>query len=372
MVFDGFMRVWGGTKEDILLPSLKTGDKLKLESIQAKENFSRGPARYSEASLVRKLEELGIGRPSTYAPTISTIQSRGYVEKTDLEGQPRKIRILKAMNGKLSSQTEEEIVGADKGKLVPTPIAEITTDFLIKYFPSIVNYDFTAKVEEDFDEIARGKRQWNQMIKEFYQDFHPLIEKTEKVSRHEVSQARLIGNDPTSKRPIYARFGRYGPMLQKGEADDEQKPEFAPLPAGKTIDNVTLEDALEMFKLPRIVGTTPKGEEILANIGRYGPYIKVGKTSMSIKGQDPHQISLEQAIQIYQEKLTKEANKQIKALTNGIQVLNGPYGPYVTDGKRNVRVNKDQDPATITLQEAEAMLAKAPARRRRYQNKKSK
>jgi DNA topoisomerase-1 len=372
MVFDGFMRVWGGAKEDILLPSLKIGDKLELESIQAKENFSRGPARYSEASLVRKLEELGIGRPSTYAPTISTIQSRGYVEKTDLEGQPRKIRILNAISGKLSLQTEEEIVGADKGKLVPTPIAEITTDFLIKYFPSIVDYDFTAKVEEDFDEIARGERQWNQMIKEFYQEFHPLIEKTEKVSRHEVSQARLVGKDPASKRPIYTRFGRYGPMLQKGETDDEQKPEFAPLPEGKTMDNVTLEDALEMFKLPRIVGTTPKGEEILANIGRYGPYIKVGQTSVSIKGHDPHQISLEQAIQIYQEKLTKAANKQIKALARGIQVLNGPYGPYVTDGKRNVRVAKDQDPARITLQEAEAMLAKAPTRRRRYHNKRSK
>ncbi len=370
LIFDGFMRVWGGTKEDVILPRLEIGDELKLSELEAKQQFSRGPARYSEASLVRKLEELGIGRPSTYAPTISTIQSRGYVEKTDLEGEERSLKLIRFTDNKIITTEEKENVGADKNKLVPTPIAEVTTDFLIKYFPSIVDYDFTASVEADFDVIAEGKLAWNKMIGDFYKDFHPLVEQTQDVSRHEVSQARLLGQDPDSNIPIYARFGRYGPMLQRGETSGDTKPEFAPLPAGKTLDSVELAEALEMFKLPRMVGKTDEGEEILANIGRFGPYIKIGNVFVSIKGFDPHQISEAEAKKLYADKLNTDANKQIKVLEKGIKILKGPYGPYVTNGKRNARIAKSQDPTKITQKEAEELLAKTPTKRRKFKKTK--
>jgi len=372
LVFDGFMKVYGGTKDDIILPSLKQGDNLTIFSLGAREQFSHSPARYSEASLVKKLEELGIGRPSTFAPTISTIQTRGYVEKTDLEGEKRKVRILNLENDQIVTDSEEETSGADKAKLIPTPIAEITTDFLTKYFPSIIDYAFTAKVEGNFDEIALGNKKWNTMIADFYKNFHPLIESTQEVSRHEVSQARLIGNDPKSNKPIYARFGRYGPMLQKGETTEEEKPEFAPMPTGSTLDNVTLDQALTMFQLPRKVGKTADGEEILANIGRFGPYIKVGKLFVSIKGHDPHHITEKEAIGLYEDRLEKEAEKNIKILDNGIKILKGPYGPYVTDGKINARIAKDQDPQTINQQQAEELLANTPKHKRKFKARKSK
>ncbi|HWB38612.1 MAG TPA: type I DNA topoisomerase, partial [Candidatus Saccharimonadales bacterium] len=294
--FDGFMKVYGGGKDDVLLPELKVGQELTANSVTAVETFSRGPARYSEATLVRKLEELGIGRPSTYAPTISTIQTRGYVEKTDLEGTERDVLELKLENNKVEEVNTTVITGADRSKLVPTGIAEVVTDFLVKYFPSIVDYDFTATVEQDFDNIADGKQAWEKMIAEFYKDFHPLVVKSEEISRQEVSQAREIGTDPKSGEPIFARFGRYGPMLQMGNTEDEsKKPTFAPMPKDTTIDTVTLEQALEMFKLPRLVGTTEDGQEIKANIGRFGPYIVVGKTFVSIKPLDPHDITEEEA-----------------------------------------------------------------------------
>ncbi len=370
LIFDGFMRVWGGTKEDVILPKLKIGNELKLREVEAKQQFSRGPARYSEASLVRKLEELGIGRPSTYAPTISTIQSRGYVEKTDLEGEERSLKLIRFINQKIEISEEKENVGADKNKLIPTAIAEVTTDFLTKYFPSIVDYAFTASVEAHFDEIAGGKLPWSKMIGNFYKDFHPLVEQTQDVSRHEVSQARLLGQDPNSNIPIYARFGRYGPMLQRGETSGDIKPEFAPLPAGKTLDNVELTEALEMFKLPRLVGKTDAGEDILANIGRFGPYIKVGSVFVSIKGYDPHQISEVEAKKLYTDKLNTDANKQLKVLEKGIKILKGPYGPYITNGKRNVRIAKEQDPTKITQKEAEDLLAKTPTKHRRFKKSK--
>ncbi len=372
LTFEGFMRVSGGAKDDVLLPLIEVGDTLERKEIIAKQQYSRSPARYSEASLVRKLEELGIGRPSTYAPTISTIQSREYVEKSDIEGVKRPITVISLIGQDPKVQIEEELSGEDRNKLLPTPIAEVTTDFLTKYFPSIVNYDFTAKVEAEFDAIALGKQKWNHMITDFYKDFHPLIEKSEEVSRHEASQARKIGEDPKSKRPIYARFGRYGLMLQMGETSDEKKPIFAPMPEGVNIDKVTLEQALIMFELPRLVGKTADGKEILANIGRFGPYIKIENITVSIKGHDPHSISEEQARELYQAKLEKDAQKNIKQFPNGIKVLRGPYGPYVTDGKKNARIAKDQDPATITQEEAELLLDKAPAKNRRYRIKKTK
>lgn len=370
--FDGFMKVYGGTKDDVLLPAIQTGQALDLKSMSAIESFTRPPARYSEAALVRKLEELGIGRPSTYAPTISTIQTRGYVEKKDLEGTPRAVTELKLEQGSVSQTKSETVTGADKSKLIPTPIAEVTTDFLVKYFPSIVDYDFTARVEAGFDKIAEGGETWEQMIGSFYKDFHPLVEKSADISRQEVSQARELGSDPASGEPIYARFGRYGPMLQKGDAEDkDKKPVFAPLPGDTTIDTVTLEQALEMFKLPRTVGKTQDGQEIKANIGRFGPYVQIGKTFVSIKPLDPRTITEPEARELYQQKLAKDAAKNINEFPDGIKVLNGPYGPYVTDGKKNARIAKDQDPAKLTEAEAKAILQAAPAKKRGFRRRKT-
>ncbi|HET6924548.1 MAG TPA: type I DNA topoisomerase [Candidatus Saccharimonadales bacterium] len=361
--FDGFMKVYGGGKDDTLLPDLKTGDDLSAESITAVETFSRPPARFSEASLVRKLEELGIGRPSTYASTISTIQSRGYIEKRDLDGVERHVREITLSGGEVTPSSRSEITGADRGKLVPTPIAEVTTDFLVKYFPAIVDYDFTATVEEEFDEVARGEAEWHQMIADFYKDFHSLVLESADVSREEVSQARLVGNDPKSGKPILARFGRYGPMLQRGETESEEKPDFAPLPKDTTIDTVTLEQALTAFQLPRVVGTTEDGQEIKANVGRFGPYIQIGKLYVSIKDHDPHTIDEPTSRELYKAKLAAEAAKNIQNF-GAIKVLNGPYGPYVTDGKKNARIAKDVDPAKLTEAEAEALLKAAPAKKR--------
>lgn len=371
LAFDGFLKVYGGGKDDTLLPTVTKGQELPLSEMSAVETFSRPPARFSEASLVKKLEELGIGRPSTYAPTISTIQTRGYIEKTDLEGTKRNVRTVTLANGTISSTTREETTGADRNKLLPTPIADVTTDFLVKYFPSIVDFDFTATVEEDFDKIAEGKEDWTKMMANFYKDFHPLIEESEGISRQEVSQARVLGNDPKTKKPVMARFGRYGPMLQRGETEDEEKPAFAPLPANTTIDTVTLEQALEMFKLPRLVGKTDSGEEMKANIGRFGPYIQVGKTFVSIKPLDPFTITDAEARDLYAAKLKKDAEKHIAEFPSGIKVLNGPYGPYVTDGKKNARIPKDTDASKLTEAESKALLDAAPVKRKIPRRKKS-
>lgn len=370
LVFDGFYKVYGGAKDDTLLPDVKTGDKLLLQTAQATETFSRSPARYSEASLVKKLEELGIGRPSTYAPTISTIQSRDYVEKRDVEGVARTIRCISLDQNQLKTEEITEITGADRNKLVPTFLAEITTDFLLKYFADIVDYDFTAKVEKDFDHIAAGKQQWAKMIQKFYQDFHPLIKKTESVTRQETAQARLVGNHPKTNKPIYARYGRYGAMLQMGETEDDNKPAFAPLPVNSSIDNVTLEQAVEMFTLPRIVGTTKDGQEIKANIGRFGPYIQVEKLYVSIKPLDPLTITEDEARLLYQEKLDKQEQQNIAEFPSGIKVLNGRYGPYVTNGKKNARILKDKKPESLTEEEAKELLDKAPAKKRGFRSKK--
>jgi DNA topoisomerase-1 len=364
--FDGFMKVYGGGKDDVLLPALNVGDTPTAQSISATETFSRPPARFSEASLVRQLEELGIGRPSTYASTIHTIQTRGYIEKRDLEGTERQVHTVALVNGEITEVDKSEITGADRGKLVPTSIAEVTTDFLVKYFPNIVDYDFTANVEEDFDEIARGREGWQQMIADFYnKHFHPLVESSADVSREEVSQAREIGKDPKSGKPILARFGRYGPMLQRGDTDEEEKPDFAPLPKDTTIDTVTLEQALVAFELPRHVGTTEDGQEIKANIGRFGPYVQVGKTFVSIKDLDPHTITEAEARQAYSDKLQQIAEKNINDFGT-VKVLNGPYGPYVTDGKKNARIAKDVDAAKLTKAEAVKLLAAAPAKKRGF------
>ena len=360
--FDGFFKIYGGGKDDVILPDLQIGQPLDLNLMQATETFSKPPARYSEAALVRKLEELGIGRPSTYAPTISTVQARGYVERVDLEGEQREITILELSKGKIETKKEQQNFGADRGKLIPTPLADVTTDFLVKNFASIVDYDFTAKVEADFDGIAEGREQWQAMIKGFYTKFHPLVEESENVSREESTQTRVLGQDPKSGKPVMARYGRYGPMLQRGETESEEKPDFAPMSAGSTIEDITFEQAMEMFKLPRLVGQTDDGKDIKANIGRFGPYIVVDKLFMSIKPHDPMKISEEEAREFYDKKLEQEANKYIQKFPGGINVVNGPYGPYVTDGKKNARLAKTVDPTKLTEAEAKELIEKAPAK----------
>jgi DNA topoisomerase-1 len=363
--FDGFLKVYGGGKDDVILPPVKEGQALTAEGISAAQVFSRPPARYSEASLVKALEENGIGRPSTYAPTISTIQAREYVIKADLEGVEREVQTLELKNGAITEEIRKETTGADRNKLLPTALADVTTDFLVKNFPSVVDYDFTARVEEDFDHVAEGKGTWVQMIKDFYKDFHPLIEKSDEISREESTQTRHLGADPKSGKPIMARYGRYGPMLQRGETESEEKPDFAPMPDGAGIETVTLEQALEMFKLPRTVGQTEDGQDIKANIGRFGPYIQVGKLFVSIKPHDPMKITEEEARELYAEKLEKEKNKYIQTFKSGIQIVNGPYGPYVTDGKKNARIPKATDPVKMTEAEAKELIAKAPAKKKR-------
>ena len=364
--FDGFLKVYGGGKDDRILPDLVEGQALKLKSASALQIFSRPPARYSEASLVKKLEELGIGRPSTYAPTIGTIQDRGYIEKKDLEGEARQLKEFILEAGKVKPTTQEVVVGADRAKLVPTELAEIVNDFLLKYFSSIVDYDFTAKAEEEFDDIAEGKIKWQEVLKRFYEHFHPLIKKSEGASRAEAMKLRQLGKEPKSGEPVAARFGRYGPVLQIGaspaKGDKEApKPRFAPLPEGATIETVTLEQALPMFDLPRVVGNTEDGEEITANIGPYGPYIKVGKSFISLKEDKPLRIGEARARELIKEH-AKAAAKKTVADFGKLKILRGPYGPYITDGKKNAKIPKDKDPEKLTEAEAQKLLDEAPAK----------
>lgn len=370
LVFDGFLKVYGGGKDDTILPPINQGDNLILDYIRAQESFDRPSARYSEASLVRKLEELGIGRPSTYAPTISTIQSRGYIEKSDSEGSERSLRNILLKDKKITDELTTELTGAERAKLFPTHLADIATDFLVKHFTSIVDYGFTAKAEESFDLVADGKTSWQAIIKDFYDKFQPLVEKSADVSRQETSKARALGLDPKSNKPIVARYGRYGPMLQKGETEDEAKPAFAPLPEGSSIKTVTLAQALEMFKLPREVGKTSRGEIMKANIGRFGPYVQIGKLYVSIKPFDPLTITEAEARELYEAKLTSEADKYISRFDGGISIIKGPYGPYVTDGTKNARIPKDAKPEDIDEKTAKELLAKAPARKKRTSRRK--
>lgn len=397
VVFDGFLKVYGRSGEDKLLPAINTGDNLELLSATATENLSRGPARYTEASLVKKLEEMGIGRPSTYASTIATVQTRGYVERGDVEGEEREITIMKLQSEKSIAaeegisevqpeepaprrETPSEVqtigsltytkysatvqYGKDSNKLVPTDTGNVVTDFLVKHFSEVMEYDFTKDVEDQLDEIADGNKQRVEVLQNFYGPFHKLVESSADITRADASQSRSLGNDPKSGKPIIARYGRYGAMLQRGEAgDDDNKPDFAPMPTGAKIDTVTLEQALEAFTLPRVVGDTEDGKEIKANIGRFGPYIVVDKLFVSIKPLDPHTITLVEARKYYAEKLKAEAEKNIADFGDGIKVLKGRFGPYITDGKKNAKIPKDVEPKSITHDQAKELLAKAPAKK---------
>ncbi|MEX0748498.1 MAG: type I DNA topoisomerase [Candidatus Saccharimonadales bacterium] len=365
--FAGFLKVYQDSKvADTLLPRVEPSDVLELTTLEARETIKRGPTRYNEAALVRTLEEMGIGRPSTYAPTISTIQTRGYVEKGDVEGTEQTIKIITLIDNKPIETEETVLYGRDTNKLLPTQIALLVNDFLTKNFASIVDYDFTKEVEEEFDRIADGKERWNAMIADFYGPFHKSIEAAEDLSREEASGAREVGIDPKTKKPIIARMGRYGPMLQLGHAEDEEeKPKFAPIPPGRKLHEITLDEALELFALPRTVGKTEDGEEITTNFGRFGPYVKVGSTYAAIgDAGDPFSIDEATARRLIAEKLEKARKTEI-ATFNGIRVLDGRYGPYVTDGKKNARVPKEMKPEEITEEQAKELLAKAPARKKR-------
>ena len=363
--FAGFLKVYGDGKnaEEGILPEVAKGDPLTLRTAEAEQTYSRAQPRYTEASLVRKLEELGIGRPSTYAPTISTVQDRGYVEKADVVGGERDVVRLKLEGGNVVRSQAKEPIPDDKGKLVPTDIGKVVTDFLVEHFQTVIDYDFTKDVEQDFDDIAEGKIEWQKMLAKFYGPFHKTVDKSADISRAEAMQSRPLGIDPKSGRPVSARFGRYGAMVQLGEAEDEEKPKFASIPAGMNMDTITLEQALELFKLPRTLGHTEDNQPIEVNIGRFGPYIKVGTRYVSLGKEDPYHVSLETANALLKADAEKRAKMTIHDWPEvGIRVLNGRFGPYITDGKKNVKVPKDQEPAKLTPEECQKLLDTAPVR----------
>lgn len=363
ILFDGFLKLDPPKKSaDGFLPALKVGDILELISAEAKQTWQKPPARYTEGSLVKKLEELGIGRPSTYATILDTIQQRDYVVKGEKEGTPRQVLVLKLEKGKISQTEIEEKTGSDKGRLVPTAIGELINGFLGDHFKQVVDYGFTAKVETEFDQIAAGKLDKVSMLNDFYQPFHRLILDSKDIDRSSVSNQRELGVDPKTKLPVFARVGRFGPMLQLGETKSETKPRFSQLPEDTTIETVTLEQALEMFRLPRLLGEvthpeTKKALPIKANIGRFGPYLQVEKLFININGHDPLTIDLKTAEKFYHEKLEAEKKKQI-AEWGEVKVLNGRFGPYVTNGKINVKIPSKTDPTKLTEQEAIDLLAK--------------
>jgi DNA topoisomerase-1 len=363
IIFPGFLKVYGGGKKDPdILPAMASGDDLALDHADARQTFARPPARFTEGSLVKKLEELGIGRPSTYATIINTIQVRDYAVKGEGEGDERDIITLGVKPGNdVVREVVKEKTGADRGKLVPTAIGMMISDFLTDHFEQIVNFGFTAEVEQDFDQIATGALARNVMLDKFYQPFHKLIEGAGDIDRSKVAQSTPVGTDPKTGKTIYARFGRFGPMLQLGDTESEEKPTFAPMPKGSRIETVTLDEALKAFQLPRVVGESAEGLTIKANIGRFGPYIQVDKLFVSIKPLDPHEITIEQAMELYAEKLKTEAEKNIADFGDGVKVLKGRYGPYITDGAKNAKIPKDTEPASITHEQAIQMLADAPA-----------
>lgn len=368
ITFDGFLRVYGASKDETL-PALAAHDEVAPNDITARQTFAKPPARYTEGSLVKKLEELGIGRPSTYATIIDTVQTRGYVERGEGEGEPREVIVLQLQKSDVTREIVEEKTGSTKGKLVPTPAGELIADFLGDHFGQVVDYKFTANVEEEFDQIAEATRPRNTMLESFYKPFHKLIEDSGGIDRSTVGANREVGTDPKSGKPILARFGRFGPMLQLGATESDDKPQFAPMPRGARVETVTLEQALEAFKLPRLVGTTEDGQDIKANVGRFGPYIQVGKLYVSLKEDDPRDVTEAKARELYAAKLQAEREKTI-ADFGDVKILNGRFGPYITDGKKNAKIPKDSDPKTITEEEAKKLIAETPARKPRTRGRK--
>ena len=373
--FDGFIKVYRESIDDEeqqdefshILPPLTEGQELTRREIQALERFTQGPQRYTEASLVHKLEELGIGRPSTYAPTISTIQQREYVQKGDKKGEERFYTVDVLKGKQITQKKRKEMVGSDKGKLLPTDIGIVVNDFLMNHFTEIMDYNFTAKVEQDFDKIAEGNEKWQAMLKSFYKSFEPTVEKTMNARSEHKAGERQLGLDPKTHRPVFVKIGRFGPVVQIGTAEDQVKPQFAQLPKEQSMESITLEDALELFKLPRTLGEY-EGSPVIIGAGRFGPYVLHEKKYTSLeKDDDPMSITIERAIELIEEKRKQETKKHLKFFTEDmkLEILNGRYGPYLSYDGKNYRLPKalHEKVADLTYEECMKIIESTPVKK---------
>ena len=369
LVFDGFLRVYRASVDEEaqnenqkgLLPPMQRGQQLQYSEIQAAERYTQQPVRYKEDSLVRKLEELGIGRPSTYAPTISTIQNRDYVIKEDTPSQERTINVIKLAKGKLTDKMISESYGSEKSSLKPTDVGVVVNDYLIDYFPQVLDYNFTANIEKEFDEVAEGQKPWDGVIAAFYSDFAPLVEQTMKEKQEHKVGERVLGVDPKSGRQVSVKIGRFGPVAQIGVATDGDKPRFAQLQKGQSIDSITLDEVLSLFDLPRTLGELD-GVAVVANIGRFGPYVQAGKEFVSLPaGVDPLHVSYEEAVELIQKKRQYEQERQIKTFEENaeLEILNGRYGPYIAMGGKNYKIPAGVDPASLDLEACMEIIQKA-------------
>jgi len=374
--FDGFIKVYRESSDDDeqqdefghILPPMKKGQELTRREILATERFSAGPQRYTEASLVHKMEELGIGRPSTYAPTISTIQQRDYVQRGDKKGEERPYTLLQLKGKQVTQKTRKEVVGSEKGKLLPTDIGMVVNDFLMEHFKEIMDYNFTAKVEQDFDKIAEGGEMWTDMMKQFYKSFEPVVEETMNSRQQHKAGERLLGNDPKTGRPVFVKIGRFGPVVQIGSADDREKPMFAQLPKEQSMETITIDEAMELFKLPREIGEY-EGKPVTIGAGRFGPYILHDRQYTSIpKGSDPMAITLDDAILLIQEKRQQDSKKHMKFFLEDpkLEILNGRYGPYLTYDGKNYRLPKNlhEKVTELTYDECMKIIQSTPANRK--------
>ncbi len=377
VAFEGFLKVYHESTDDEdageefshTLPVMHEGEELERREIVSTERYSQSPNRYTEASLVRKLEELGIGRPSTYAPTISTIQQRDYVHKGDRKGEERKYAVDSLLGLKITSKTKKEMAGADKGKLIPTDIGMVVNDFLMENFPEIMDYNFTAKVEQEFDKIAEGKAEWNKEMKVFYQGFEPEVEKVMNARSEHKAGERELGIDPATGKPVFVKIGRFGPVVQIGTADDEDKPRFSQLPSDKSMETITLDEALELFKLPRTVGQF-EGTDVVIGAGRFGPYVLHNKKYVSLpKDENPMTITLDAAINLIQKKRLQEAQRHLKTFEEdaNIEVMNGRYGPYIAYNGKNYRMPKalHEKASELTYEQCMDIVNNAPEPKRK-------
>ena len=377
VAFEGFLKVYHESTDDEdageefshALPIMHEGEELERREIVSTERYSQSPNRYTEASLVRKLEELGIGRPSTYAPTISTIQQRDYVHKGDRKGEERKYAVDSLLGLKITSKTKKEMAGADKGKLIPTDIGMVVNDFLMENFPEIMDYNFTAKVEQEFDKIAEGKAEWNKEMKVFYQGFEPEVEKVMNARSEHKAGERELGIDPATGKPVFVKIGRFGPVVQIGTADDEDKPRFSQLPSDKSMETITLDEALELFKLPRTVGQF-EGTDVVIGAGRFGPYVLHNKKYVSLpKDENPMTITLDAAINLIQKKRLQEAQRHLKTFEEdaNMEVMNGRYGPYIAYKGKNYRMPKalHEKASELTYEQCMDIVNNAPEPKRK-------
>ena len=385
--FDGFLRVYRESRDDDAadsqeaqgLPEFKKGQNLEFTQISAYERFTQHPQRFNEAALVHKMEELGIGRPSTYAPTIGTIQQREYVLREDIEGSKRECDMLRLENGDIKEQTITEVYGTEKSNLVPTDVGMVVNDFLIEYFPDIMNYNFTAQVEKEFDDIAEGDKQWKSVISTFYDKFSPAVNSAMTLKNEHKVGERILGKDPVSGKPVSVKIGRYGPIVQIGSAEDEDKPRFAQMKKGQTIETITLDEALELFRLPRTLGDF-EGSTVSVGTGRFGPYIRHDKFYVSLNGvADPLTITLDEAIRMIQEKRDAESKKVIKSFPDNpeLEIMNGRYGAYIAYQGSNYKISRNADPATLTQEECMEIIKRqiektgSAPKRRIFKTKKS-